>query len=190
MKKWVYVLAILMGVMLIIPQAGHATVVEFWEVNLNSNTTLAGSTAFASYGLSFGDSTCYIVDSRLIGAGTDDRGIDANGTTNVFSVIFNDLASSVTAYWVSVGGNDVFATAYDSSNNILDTFSATGLSDITYGTTTFSESAGIAKISFHDHTAFIGVGKLDFQTVPLPPTVFLLGSGLLGLAGWRRLRKG
>jgi hypothetical protein len=26
--------------------------------------------------------------------------------------------------------------------------------------------------------------------VPLPPTVFLLGSGLLGLAGWRRFRKG
>lgn len=25
--------------------------------------------------------------------------------------------------------------------------------------------------------------------VPLPPTVFLLGSGLLGLAGWRRFRK-
>jgi hypothetical protein len=27
------------------------------------------------------------------------------------------------------------------------------------------------------------------QAVPLPPTVLLLGSGLLGLAGWRRFRK-
>jgi uncharacterized membrane protein len=26
--------------------------------------------------------------------------------------------------------------------------------------------------------------------VPLPPTVLLLGSALLGLAGWRRMRKG
>ena len=26
-------------------------------------------------------------------------------------------------------------------------------------------------------------------TVPLPPTVWLFGSGLLGLAGWRRFRK-
>ena len=25
--------------------------------------------------------------------------------------------------------------------------------------------------------------------VPLPPTVWLLGSGLLGLVGWRRFRK-
>jgi probable HAF family extracellular repeat protein len=28
-----------------------------------------------------------------------------------------------------------------------------------------------------------------YDPVPLPPTVFLLGSGLLGLAGWRRFRK-
>jgi len=31
--------------------------------------------------------------------------------------------------------------------------------------------------------------QLYGNAVPLPPTVFLLGSGLLGLAGWRRLRK-
>ena len=35
---------------------------------------------------------------------------------------------------------------------------------------------------------------LDFQlygaAVPLPPTVWLFGSGLLGLVGWRRFRKG
>jgi hypothetical protein len=30
----------------------------------------------------------------------------------------------------------------------------------------------------------------DIQIVPIPPTVLLLGSGLLGLAGWRRFRKG
>jgi hypothetical protein len=29
----------------------------------------------------------------------------------------------------------------------------------------------------------------DFQAVPIPPTVFLLGSGPLGLVGWRRFRK-
>jgi len=31
---------------------------------------------------------------------------------------------------------------------------------------------------------------LPSKVVPLPPTVILLGSGLLGLVGWRRFRKG
>jgi hypothetical protein len=31
---------------------------------------------------------------------------------------------------------------------------------------------------------------VSFVIVPLPPTVLLLGSGLLGLVGWRRFRKG
>jgi hypothetical protein len=29
----------------------------------------------------------------------------------------------------------------------------------------------------------------QLPAVPLPPTVLLVGSGLLGLAGWRRIRK-
>jgi hypothetical protein len=32
-------------------------------------------------------------------------------------------------------------------------------------------------------------GSASPSSVPLPPTVFLLGSGLLGLAGWRRFGK-
>jgi choice-of-anchor C domain-containing protein len=34
------------------------------------------------------------------------------------------------------------------------------------------------------------VSVVKVNSVPLPPTVFLLGSGLLGLFGWRRFRKG
>ncbi len=39
--------------------------------------------------------------------------------------------------------------------------------------------------------AFALVDNIDFegQCVPLPPTAWLLGSSLLGLAGWRRFRK-
>jgi len=32
--------------------------------------------------------------------------------------------------------------------------------------------------------------RVDFAPVPLPSAVILLGSGLLGLVGWRRFRKG
>jgi hypothetical protein len=31
--------------------------------------------------------------------------------------------------------------------------------------------------------------QIDFTPVPIPPTSLLIGSGLLGLAGWRRFRK-
>jgi len=40
---------------------------------------------------------------------------------------------------------------------------------------------------FAQSNATIELG--DFNAVPLPPTVLLLGSGLLGLAGWRRFKK-
>ena len=35
-----------------------------------------------------------------------------------------------------------------------------------------------------------GIDNISFTTVPLPSSLLLLGSGLLGLAGWRRLKKG
>jgi hypothetical protein len=34
-----------------------------------------------------------------------------------------------------------------------------------------------------------GIDNIRFTTVPLPPSLPLLGSGLLGLVGWRRFRK-
>jgi hypothetical protein len=34
------------------------------------------------------------------------------------------------------------------------------------------------------------VNQVQLTSTPLPPSVLLLGSGLLGLAGWRRFRKG
>jgi hypothetical protein len=51
-----------------------------------------------------------------------------------------------------------------------------------------------------DHAAFLPdssvpppirtyTGTATATVVPVPPSAFLLGSGLLGLAGWRRLRK-
>jgi hypothetical protein len=44
---------------------------------------------------------------------------------------------------------------------------------------------------FHENAFFNDLSyRVETNPVPLPPTVFLLGSGLLGLAGWRRLKKG
>jgi hypothetical protein len=38
--------------------------------------------------------------------------------------------------------------------------------------------------------AYRGIIEITTNPVPLPPTALLLGSGLLGIVGWRRFRKG
>lgn len=44
--------------------------------------------------------------------------------------------------------------------------------------------------SFASASAYAWLDNIDLEAVPLPGTLLLLGSGLLGLAGWRRFRKG
>ena len=58
------------------------------------------------------------------------------------------------------------------------------------------QSLGLANIDTVTFTTDEGVDKhwwlmdnMEYSAVPLPGTVWLLGSGFLGLAGWRRFRK-
>jgi hypothetical protein len=104
----------------------------------------------------------------------------------------------------SVGGsntnyNNLWYTDPESGNRILDgqTLSGFGVHDSSATAPTsvpwFAFAYG-GSYSGTDHfwsdtnPGFEGVAGPS--TVPLPPTVLLLGSGLLGLAGWRRLKKG
>jgi hypothetical protein len=57
------------------------------------------------------------------------------------------------------------------------------------GIVTLTIQLAIDQVDHFNPTDFVQ-GQISFQAVPLSPTVLLLGSGLLGLAGWRRLRKG
>jgi hypothetical protein len=60
---------------------------------------------------------------------------------------------------------------------------------------TYDTSVHMANIAYYARTMGGGddaislLRTVDFQAVPLPPTLLLLGSGLLGMAGWRRFRK-
>lgn len=42
----------------------------------------------------------------------------------------------------------------------------------------------------NQNSFIVNFDNVTLDAVPVPPTVWLLGSGLLGLAGWRKLRKG
>jgi hypothetical protein len=52
-----------------------------------------------------------------------------------------------------------------------------------------SLAAGTAYLNIHS-TQFTGGEIRGFLVVPAPATMLLFGTGLLGLAGWRRFRKG
>jgi hypothetical protein len=58
------------------------------------------------------------------------------------------------------------------------------------GSTLFQNFTGITKLTFTG-APFVMDNFTDAATIPLPPSVLLLGSGLLGLVGlgWRRARK-
>jgi hypothetical protein len=168
-------------VVAIAPQSAPADMytVEFSEVILPSLTPLDGTTYFDPYGISFSDTTYYAIDTRFPPAGVDDYGITTtNGPDNYMTVNFAIDALSVTFDWVTITGNSIYATAYDSGNTALDSWSMTGLTGTTYGVHTFSGVGPIHHVSWHDGTGYIGVGRLNWTTIPAPDAAFL---GMIGI---------
>jgi hypothetical protein len=85
-----------------------------------------------------------------------------------------------------------------STSSVANTGTDSGTSDPVVALTIPELSHGVFSLAAGSHSLtirpyqFVMAGAAYFRTdaVPLPPTVLLLGSGLLGLAGWRRFRKG
>jgi hypothetical protein len=92
--------------------------------------------------------------------------------------------------WYSVlGAADgyIFAENYVSTNSSQAPGYYYSGSSYRFNDTTEAASAYVwdnAQGSYYTNYAFTG------SAVPLPPSMLLLGSGLLGLVGWRRFRKG
>ena len=171
------------------PVSKAGIIVEFSEVDLPTITLLDGTTHFDTYGLSFEDTTYYAVDSRFVGAGVDDRGITTStGQDNVMTIAFINPVTSFSVDWLTVSSADIYATAYDSGGGVLASFSATGLSGPTdHGNFGYAGSP-VSKLSLHDGTGLIGVGRIEFQPIPAPGAI-LLGSMGIGLVGWLRRRR-
>ncbi|HEY7090908.1 MAG TPA: hypothetical protein VH518_22620 [Tepidisphaeraceae bacterium] len=153
--------------------------VEFSEAAVANGTNLVGSNAFAAEGLHFTGSATYILDPALIGAGTDNAGITTGLNPNFMGVTFDGGATSVTFAGVTLN-TEFVATAFDSSNNVLDTFSAPSVPGLNYLTHTFSGVGDIARVEFHDNAQFIAVGRIEYTVVPEPTMLGTLGA-ILGL---------
>ena len=132
----------------------------------------------------------YITIGRLAGLaqgiGADDIG------EGLMSLLFTLDQSDMGFALVGGNGGNAFMDFFARDGSLIDSVVVNNLANIDY---TFSSSgllfAGIT-ISNNDD-AGIGIDDLRIShavpIVPIPGAVWLLGSGLLGLGGWRRFKK-
>jgi hypothetical protein len=118
-------------------------------------------------------------------------------------IITISFASPTSAFGFSWGAADLVwnLSAYDTAGNLLEAHDLPLYSDDThhfYGIAHSGVSSLVLTCTHLDQTGWLDVSPdiifIDYpgasNVVPLPGAVWLLGSGLLGLAGLRRIKKG
>ena len=160
-------------------------------------TVVSGTGVFTDLTFSKGTNKIYTHDGI--------PGPDFTGTKMARSIPFSTdesfradfTISGVTSVSVVMGDynadlDNLFLQAYNSSNVLLDSATFSLPSTTNGGPTLSVSSADIAYVIFgstgtSNNSVFFD--NFSYNVVPLPPTALLLGSGLLGLVGWRRFRK-
>ncbi len=176
---------------------------EFTVVPNNSVATAAffGTTVTVS------TSTGTAMEQRKQGSGWTGnfaRGDAVLWTRNVNNLLILDFSHNVWGGGAQIQRN-LFGpftgtlAAYDGGNNLLGSFDLAGYSDPYTNNTAifmgiFSTGADVRRLVFSvdNGTGDFAINKLEFlecTVVPLPGTLFLLGSGLLSLARLRRRQR-
>jgi hypothetical protein len=98
----------------------------------------------------------------------------------------NYVNTSFNSGWLGIGYNGILGLGGDV------TFwydSGAGWIEIDSYAPNFSQAPSFSICGFDTYGSSMSFQVDQVQVVPLPPSVLLLGSGFLGIVGWRRFRK-
>jgi hypothetical protein len=105
------------------------------------------------------------------------------------TIVLTKPATYVQVDWVDGTSNDFYTTVYDSDGGIIAGSISTGTGTY-YGGDAYQVFSGplISKLTFHDDTGWIGVGRITFEAIPAPGAILLASIGI-GVVGYLRRRR-
>jgi|GEM_PF-2652196 len=192
-KKVGFIACVAAVVLLLAAQSADAILITFaendWVYSGTRDQNLSlGSDEFETEGILLGDVYQYIDDRDAF---DEQIGIAPN-RSNIGTIDFIVPTNSVTVDWwfeiVSiVGGDAIWVEAYDSSDTLLDSFTYTGSGS---GTDTL-DGYLISRLEFYNPSGyeFPAISALQFEPIPEPATMLIVGGLCAGLTGASRLRR-
>ena len=160
------------------------------DVDLGDAARINITNQYAAFGIIVTDAYRYIdVRDPFLDPGVPNNGSSfglSNGDVTDNSVTigridFINSTSFFTADWWTISST-ITVDAFDSDDVFQGSFSGVGS-----GTHTIS--GDIAYVTWHDSGGLVQLANISYNTVPIPASVWLFGSGLLGLIGIARRKK-
>jgi len=104
------------------------------------------------------------------------------------TVYFTTPVSKVTIDWWDIYTGQIHIIAYDSDDNVVDTFDGPTTSTNDLGTETLWGSNVISYLTFNNSGGLVQIANMTFSPIPAPGAVLLGGIGVV-LVGWLRRRR-